>query len=95
MKRSSRLHPRSITITGNYSNFGGGGIYTATTSSHPVVITGSTITGNTSDSGGGGIWSHSPLTITDSTISGNSSGSGAGIVSGRNQTGRESLIMIK
>ncbi|MDR0551768.1 MAG: hypothetical protein LBG72_07090 [Spirochaetaceae bacterium] len=63
------------TASSNYSNSGGGGVY----SSGTFTMTGGTISGNTascdygygSNSGGGGVYSRGTFTMTGGTISGN------------------------
>jgi Bacterial Ig-like domain (group 3)/MBG domain (YGX type)/Domain of unknown function (DUF4214)/Right handed beta helix region len=68
----------NCTISGNFSNKGGAGLYNG--SNGTATLTGSTISGNTIIaggvvSGGGGIYNsgNSTLTLTNCTISGNSS----------------------
>ena len=66
-------------ISGNSSEFNGGGVYAASSGSGTLKISRTEISGNTSDYGGG-VNSNVPTTVTESTISGNSvTGRGGGI----------------
>ena len=68
------------TISGNFSQPGGGGIFGTHTF---LTVANSTISGNSTPSNGGGISASGGLVIENSTISGNSAGtSGGGIYGG-------------
>ncbi len=70
------------TISDNYSNKNGGGIFVIPTSyfSPSFLITNSIINNNTANSKGGGIYTNSSdFTITNSTINNNSGRSGGGV----------------
>ncbi|MBO7726729.1 MAG: hypothetical protein J6S40_09730, partial [Thermoguttaceae bacterium] len=64
---SGMLTLTGSTVTENYSDVDGGGIYNLGT----LVVTNSTISRNVADWGGGGIYNAGALTITNTAISGN------------------------
>ena len=62
------------TVSGNTSNFGGGGIWSRNT----LTLTNSTVNDNTAGTSGGGIFNYGSLTITNSTVSGNTAATDGG-----------------